>query len=742
MKQEPAMANFKIDVDADGIALVTWDMAERSMNVINTSVIEELGALVDKVAADTAIKGVVVTSGKEAFCGGADLTMLEGMGAVFADLVRTKGEEAAAAFVFDESRKLSQVYRRIETSGKPWVCALKGTAMGGGFEFALACHHRVAADNPKTRLGLPEVKIGLFPGAGGTQRVARMLPPADALQFLLKGDQLKVDRAKAMKLIDAVVPQADLIKAAKDWIKAGGKAKAPWDIEGFRLPGGPVYSKAGMMTFPAANAIYRRETYDNYPAARAILQVVYEGLQVPFDTALRIESRWFAKILRSPEAAAMIRSLFVSMQDLNKGARRPANEPPTGLKKIGVVGAGFMGAGIAQVSAAAGLQVALIDRDQETAEKGKAGLHKALSDRVMKGRMKGAERDELLARITPTADYGALKDCDLVIEAVFEDRKIKSEVIAKIQAVIGDTVILGSNTSTLPITSLASDFKDPTRFIGIHFFSPVDRMMLVEIILGKQTGNKALAVVLDYVRAIRKTPIVVNDSRGFYTSRVVGTYIREGHLMLTEGVPAAMIENLGRIVGMPVGPLALNDEVAVDLAWKILKATEADLGAKAVDPRQKKLLEEMVEKRGRLGRKNGKGFYDYPANAPKKLWPDLVDLQPKKLLAPEKIDVEELKLRLLGIQALETARCFEEKVLTDVREADVGSILGFGFAPFSGGTLSWIDMMGTKNFVALCRKLEKKYGQRFAPNKLLLDLAAKGESFYQRFAPAKTKEAA
>jgi 3-hydroxyacyl-CoA dehydrogenase / enoyl-CoA hydratase / 3-hydroxybutyryl-CoA epimerase len=742
MKQEPAMANFKIDVDADGIALVTWDMAERSMNVINTSVIEELGALVDKVAADTAIKGVAVTSGKEAFCGGADLTMLEGMGAVFADLVRTKGEEAAAAFVFDESRKLSQVYRRIETSGKPWVCALNGTAMGGGFEFALACHHRVAADNPKTRLGLPEVKIGLFPGAGGIQRVARMLPPADALQFLLKGDQLKVDRAKAMKLIDAVVPQADLIKAAKDWIKAGGKAKAPWDIEGFRLPGGPVYSKAGMMTFPAANAIYRRETYDNYPAARAILQVVYEGLQVPFDTALRIESRWFAKILRSPEAAAMIRSLFVSMQDLNKGARRPANEPPTRLKKIGVVGAGFMGAGIAQVSAAAGLQVALIDRDQETAEKGKAGLHKALSDRVMKGRMKGAERDELLARITPTADYGALKDCDLVIEAVFEDRKIKSEVIAKIQAVIGDTVILGSNTSTLPITSLASDFKDPTRFIGIHFFSPVDRMMLVEIILGKQTGNKALAVVLDYVRAIRKTPIVVNDSRGFYTSRVVGTYIREGHLMLTEGVPAAMIENLGRIAGMPVGPLALNDEVAVDLAWKILKATEADLGAKAVDPRQKKLLEEMVEKRGRLGRKNGKGFYDYPANAPKKLWPDLVDLQPKKLLAPEKIDVEELKLRLLGIQALETARCFEEKVLTDVREADVGSILGFGFAPFSGGTLSWIDMMGTKNFVALCRKLEKKYGQRFAPNKLLLDLAAKGESFYQRFAPAKTKEAA
>ncbi len=530
-----------------------------------------------------------------------------------------------------------------------------------------------------------------------------------------------------MKLVDTVVPPADLIKAAKDWIKAGGKAVAPWDVKGFKLPGGPVYSKAGMMVFPPANAIYRRETYDNYPAARAILQVVYEGLQLDMDTALRVESRWFAKILRSPEAASMIRSLFVSMQELNKGARRPAAEPATNLKKIGIVGAGFMGAGIAQVSAAAGLQVVLIDRDQETADKGKAALHKALSDRVHKGRMKSAERDGLLSLITPTPDYGALKDCDLVIEAVFEDRKVKSEVIAKIQAVIGDNVVFASNTSTLPITSLATEFKDPKRFIGIHFFSPVDRMMLVEIILGKQTGDKALAAALDYVRAIRKTPIVVNDSRGFYTSRVVGTYIREGHLMLAEGVPAAMIENVGRMAGMPVGPLSLNDEVAVDLAWKILKATEADLGPQAIDPRQKILLEDLVEKRQRYGRKNGKGFYDYPANGPKKLWPGLVDLQPTKL-DPDKIDVQELKDRLLAMQALETARCFEEKVLTDVREADVGSILGFGFAPFSGGTLSYIDMMGTKKFVEMCRKLEKKYGDRFTPNKLLLDLAAKNEN--------------
>ncbi len=737
------MSNFKLDVDGDGIALVTWDMPGRSMNVIDMDVIAELTGVVDKVAADAAIKGAVITSAKEAFCGGADLTMLEKMGVLYAETVRKQGEEAAAKMVFDESRKLSLLYRRLETCGKPWVCALNGTAMGGGFELALACHHRVAADNAKTRLGLPEIKVGLFPGAGGTQRVARLLQPADALQFLLKGDQLKVDRAKALKLVDNVVPQADLITAAKDWIKAGGKPVAPWDVQGFRPPGGAVYSKAGMMTFPAANAIYRRETYDNYPAARAILQTVYEGLQVPMDTALRIESRWFAKILRSPQAAAMIRSLFVSMQELNKGARRPADAPPSALKKIGVIGAGFMGAGIAQVSAAAGLQVVLIDRDQETADKGKAGVHKALSDRVNKGRMKSAERDGLLSLIEPTSDYGALADCDLIVEAVFEDRKVKAEVIAKIQAVIGKDAILASNTSTLPISSLAGSFKEPARFIGIHFFSPVDRMMLVEIILGKDTGDNALAAALDYVRAIRKTPIVVNDSRGFYANRCVLNYIQEGHLMLLEGVPAAMVENAARMAGMPVGPLSLNDETALDLGLKIVRAAENDLGKDAVNPAQKKLLEDLVEKHGRFGRKNGKGFYDYAPGQPKKLWPGLADLLPKSLTREEieAIDVAELKQRFLVVQAVEAARTFEEKVVTDVREADVGSILGWGFAPYTGGTLSYIDMLGTKKFVELCRKFEKKYGARFAPPKLLLDMAAKGETFYSRFAPGKKKAA-
>jgi 3-hydroxyacyl-CoA dehydrogenase / enoyl-CoA hydratase / 3-hydroxybutyryl-CoA epimerase len=736
-----SFTNFKFEVDGDGIALVTWDMPGRSMNVIDGKVGAELNSIIEQVTSDAAIKGAVVTSAKDSFSAGADLSFLESINKTFSDVARREGEEAAKARLFEQVRNLSLLYRRLETCGKPWAAAINGTALGGGFELCLACHYRVAADNPKTRVGLPEIKVGLFPGGGGTQRIARMLPVADALQVLLKGDQIRLDRARQMKLVDAVVPASDLIKAAKEWIKAGGKAKAPWDVEGFRLPGGAVYSKAGMMTFPAANAIYRRETYDNYPAARAVLQCVYEGLQLPIDAALRVESRYFAKILRSPEAAAMIRSLFLSMQELNKGARRPVHARKTKLDRVGIIGAGFMGAGIAYVTAQAGIEVVLIDRDQATAEKGKAYSEKLITDQVNKGRAGAADRDALLSRIKPTADYGELAGCDLVVEAVFEDRGVKAETIAKAEAVMRGDVVFGSNTSTLPITSLAKESKRPAQFIGVHFFSPVEKMMLVEIIVGKKTGEETLAVALDYVRAIRKTPIVVNDSRGFFTSRVVGTYIREGHLMLADGVPPAMIENVGRIAGMPVGPLSLNDEVAVDLAWKILKATEADLGEKAIDARQKAILEEMVEKRGRYGRKKRKGFYDYPEKGPKRLWPELADLQPKRL-DPDALDVTELKHRLLAIQALETARCFEEGVLTDVREADVGAILGFGFAPYTGGPLSWIDMLGAKKFVELCKGLEKKYGARFRPAKLLLEMAAKGESFYSRFAPGAERAAA
>ena len=733
-----AFKNFKTETDADGIVLLTWDTPGRSMNVLDETSVTELEAIIKQTTEDAAVKGVVITSGKEALCAGADLSMLEGMSQTYAGMLKDKGEEAANQMLFDQSRRFSQVFRSIETSGKPWVAAINGLALGGGFELTLSCHYRVAADNPKTRLGLPEVKVGLFPGAGGTQRVPRIVSPQDAMQLLLKGEAINLAKAKALNLIHAIVPAAEMIQAAKDWIKGGGKAIAPWDEKGFKLPGGPVFSKAGMMMFPAGNAIYRRETYDNYPAARAIMSCVYEGLQLPIDAALRVESRYFTQVLRSNEAAAMIRSLFLSMQELNKGARRPANVPPSKVKKLAVIGAGFMGASVGYVSAKAGIDVVLVDRDQESADKGKAHAKSVIDGLVAKGRAKQTEADAIMSRITATADYATLGDCDLVIEAVFEDRKVKADTFTKAQQYLKPGVIFASNTSTLPITSLAESFKDQARFVGIHFFSPVEKMMLVEIILGKNTGDAALATALDYTRIIGKTPIVVNDSRGFFANRCVGRYIAEGNEMFLEGVPPAMIENCAKMAGMPVGPLSLSDEVALDLGLKVIKATEVDLGPNAINPDQKKLMVELVEKQNRLGRKNGKGFYDYPekGKGQKSLWPGLGALQ-KTHLDPDTLDVEELKQRFLVVQAVEAARTVEDHVITDMREADVGSILGFGFAPFTGGTLSYIDFMGTKKFVDLCHKLEAKFGSRFTPPKLLVEMAAKGETFYGRFPPKK-----
>jgi 3-hydroxyacyl-CoA dehydrogenase/enoyl-CoA hydratase/3-hydroxybutyryl-CoA epimerase len=536
-----------------------------------------------------------------------------------------------------------------------------------------------------------------------------------------------------MNLVHETAPAGEIVAKAKAWIAAGGKGVAPWDQKSFKLPSGKVFSAQGMMVWPAANAIYRRETHDKYPAAKAILHSVYEGLQLPFDLALRVESRWFAKILRSPEAAAMIRTLFLSMGELNKGARRPAHVPVTAIKQVGILGAGFMGAGIAYVTASAGMDVVLIDQDEAAADKGKEICNKLISGQVLKGRATAADKEALLARIKPTADYTDLAGAGLVIEAVFEDRAVKAAVTQKAREVLQPGTIFASNTSTLPITSLAQTYGEPGNFIGIHFFSPVEKMLLVEVILGEETGNRALATALDYVRAIKKTPIVVHDSRGFYANRCVGNYIHEGHIMLLAGVPPAMIENVAKMAGMPVGPLALNDEVALDLALKIIEAAKRDLGPAAIDPTQENLLKTMVIEHGRYGRKNSKGFYDYPAQGTKTLWPGLDAFQSTKL-DPDKIDIAELKQRFLVTQAVEAARVIEEGVVTDPREADVGSIIGFGFAPFSGGTLSYIDGMGAANFVALCEQLRQKYGDRFAPPKILIDMAKAGETFYGRFA--------
>ncbi|KQP50418.1 MULTISPECIES: 3-hydroxyacyl-CoA dehydrogenase NAD-binding domain-containing protein [unclassified Methylobacterium] len=723
------LTNFRFETDADGIALATWDMPGRSMNVITAQVMAELHQIIDAVVADAAVKGCVITSGKDSFSGGADLTMLQGLGREYEKLKAKSGEEEAMRHFFEESRQLTLVFRKLETCGKPFAAAVNGLCLGGAFELSLSCHHRVLSDDEKTRVGLPEIKVGLFPGAGGTQRVPRLMQTGDALQMLFKGEQIRPLMAKTMGLVHEVAPKAEIVEKARAWIRAGGSAVAPWDAPKFKAPSGKVYSPAGMMIWPPANAIYRRETHDNYPAAKAILGAVYEGLQLPMDLALRVESRYFAKILRSKEAAAMIRTLFLSMGELNKGARRPKDVAPTSVRKVGVVGAGFMGAGVAYVSANAGMEVVLVDRSMEAAEKGKAYAHTLITGQINRGRAKTADRDALLARITASADYADLKGCDLVIEAVFEDPAVKAEVIAKVEAAIGPEVIFASNTSTLPISGLAKASSRPDQFVGIHFFSPVEKMMLVEIIKGEATGDRAIATALDYVRAIKKTPIVVNDSRGFFANRCVTAYLLEGHKMFLEGVPAAMIENAGKLAGMPVGPLSLNDEVALDLGLKIARATEAQLGPDAVDPGQKQLLVTLVETEGRLGRKNKRGFYDYPEGAPKRLWPGLKALQPKTL-DPDAVDVTELKHRFLVVQALEAARTVGEGVITDPREADVGSILGFGFAPFTGGTLSYIDFMGAGEFVALARSLEAKHGARFAVPENLAAMAETGSTFY------------
>ena len=732
--------NFTVETDADGIALVTWDMPGKSMNVFTQEVMDEIDAIVDATVADAAVKGVVFASGKSQFSGGADITMLNAISRAM-DEGRATDPAGATKRLFDAAGRMSWLWRKIETSGKPWVAAINGTCMGGATELAMSCHARVASNSKSVKIALPEVKIGIFPGAGGTQRMPRLINTQDALQIMTTGQDLSASRAKALGLLTEVVDADNLISAAKELLKKGVDPVAPWDKKGFKAPGGTIWSPQGVQLFSAANAILRRETNMNYPGAHAILKCVYEGLQLPFDTALKVEQRYFTQILQTTEAQMMVRSLFVSMQELGKGARRPAGIAPTKFKKIGVIGAGFMGAGIAYVTARAGIPVVLIDRDQEAADKGKAHSEELVKGGIAKGKVTKEDGEKLLSLITATPDYSQLADADLVIEAVFEDRGVKKTVTEAVEAVLPEGGIFASNTSTLPISGLAENSKRPGQFIGVHFFSPVDKMMLVEVILGEKTEDKAIAVALDYAAAIKKTPIVVNDTRGFYVNRCVFRYINEAYDMLAEGVPAIMIENAAKFAGMPVGPLSLNDEVAIDLSYKIMKASIADLGEASVKKHHMALVDKLVNELGRLGRKNTKGFYDYPPKPAKKsLWPGLKDLYPQK--KAEDVDFGELKQRLLVTIALEAARTVEEGIVTDPREADVGSILGFGFAPYTGGTLSYIDGMGVKTFVALCEMLAAKYGDHFAPTPLLKEMAAKGETFYTRFDPYGQKKAA
>jgi 3-hydroxyacyl-CoA dehydrogenase / enoyl-CoA hydratase / 3-hydroxybutyryl-CoA epimerase len=728
------MENFKIDVDGDGIAVITFDVPGKTMNTITGGVMRELPELVERLKTDTSIKGAVIASGKATgFCAGADLGEIGGSGPAPGASAEEKMKAA-----FDGSFTLNKTLRALETCGKPVACAIEGHALGGGLEIALACHYRVVGDNPKTKLGLPEAKVGLLPGAGGTQRLPRLIGAMQAMPLILQGTESDPQAAKALGFVNEIVPAGTALEAAKIWAKTKGDPLQPWDKKGFKVPGGGPYTPGGMQVFIGGNAMLSKTTYGNYPAQRAIMSAVYEGLQVPIDAGLRIETRYFIKNMQNPSAKAMVRSLFLSMQELSKGANRPQGFEKGDAKKVTVLGAGMMGAGIAYAQAMVGIETILIDQSQEAADKGKAYAKGLLDKAVGRGKMTQEKADGVLALITPTTDYAHVKGSDLVVEAVFENREIKADVTKKAEAELAETAIFGSNTSTLPITGLAEASVRPDNFIGIHFFSPVDKMPLVEIIMGKKTTQDTLAKTVDYVLKIKKIPIIVNDSRGFYTSRCFGTYVNEGILMLAEGIKPAIIENVGKMTGMPRAPLEMNDDVALDLAFKVRAQTKKDLGDKYPPSPADDILTEMVERQGRFGRKNGKGFYEYPTDGgKKKLWSGLDALVATKIAeaAPDLRD--ELKKRLLYIQALETARCFEEGVITDARDADIGSITGWGFAPYTGGTVSLIDGVGLAKFVAECDALAQKYGERFKPNALLRDMAAKGETFYSRFPSAK-----
>ena len=739
------LETFKFEIDADGIAVATYDVPGRSMNTLTGKAVADIVAIANEVGSNDAIKGLVLTSGKPTgFCAGADLGEMNESAGGGAKV--ELDEQALLKARFDAGFTLNKTLRQLETCGKPVACALNGLALGGGLEVALACHYRVAAnDNPKIQFGLPEAKIGLLPGAGGTQRLPRLIGIMEASQYILEGKPMKAEKAAQLGVVNELAPTAELVDRAKAWIKANPEAKAPWDTKGFKVPGGvPNQHPGASQIATMGNAMISAKTFGNYPAQVNILKCIYEGTQVPIDAGLRIETRYFIDTQQRPEAKGMIRSLFLSMQELSKGASRPAGPAKYELKKVAVLGAGLMGAGIAHVQAMAGIETVLLDVSQEGAEKGKAYSKRILDKQVSRGKMTQEKADGILALITPSTDYALIKGSDLVVEAVFEDTELKAKVTKMAEEHLSDTAVMGSNTSTLPITGLAEASVRPENYIGIHFFSPVERMGLVEIIMGDKTTEETLAKTIDYVLKIRKTPIVVNDFRGFYTSRCFGTYTQEGMEMVLEGIKPAIIENVGRQAGMPMGALEVSDSVGLDTALKIGRQMAKAMGVDANESASSQFLAWLVEDKGRVGRKAGKGYYEYGDDGkPTRLWPDLsekIDLKVEECSPELK---EELTKRFLFRQCIEVARCFEEGVITDARDADIGSILAWGFAPYTGGCVSYMDLKwGIEAFVKEADRLADAYGERFRPNAMLRDMAAKGESFYTRFPPAKQEKAA
>lgn len=706
-------------VDKDGIAILTIDLPGKSMNVLCDAMIRDLSDCIEKVAADDSVKGAVIASAKAAFVAGADLT----------ELVTAYDRGVTALEGYEWSKALTNVFRRMETCGKPFAVAINGLALGGGFELCLACHYRVMADDPKAQLGFPEVSIGLLPGAGGTQRFPRIVGVEQALPVILQGKKLDPQKALELGVVHEVAPASELIERARAWLLGSPDPVAPWDVKGFKVPGGAgAMTPKNAQTYMVGTSLLAATTQHNYPALIGAMSAVYEGCITPFDTGLDIESQYFGQQVSGVVARNMMRSLFVNKGAADKLARRPAGIEKSKVTKLGILGAGMMGAGIAYVSAKAGMQVVLLDTDIEAAERGKSYSKGLLDKAIQRGYSTQEKADALLGLIHTTTDYADLEGCELVVEAVFENREIKADVTAKAEAVIPATAIFASNTSTLPITGLAKASKRPESFIGLHFFSPVDKMPLVELIKGEKSSDEAIARGLDYIQQIRKTPIVVNDSPGFYTSRCFSTSTNEGMTMLAEGVNPALIENAAKMAGLPVGPLAVMDEVTLDLGYKITMQNARDKGDEYVFDSGFPVIKKFVEELDRKGKRFGAGFYDYPKDGKKHLWTGLAELYPPKQEQPP---VQEVIDRLLYRQALETARCFEEGVLDHPADADIGSIFGWGFPPWTGGTLSFIDTVGIRRFVAECDRMEKAYGPRFAVSSWLRERAARGQAFHQ-----------
>ena len=722
------MSDFTKVQDGDGIATLTWNCVDRPMNIMSEQGFIDLNSLIDDCISDDTTLGVIITSAKKDFAAGMDLGVIA--------KTKEKNPDNPAQGCFDMVMQIHQILRKIELAGmdfkskkggKPFVAVLPGTALGIGLEIPLACHYIIAADNAKAKIGLPEIKVGIFPGAGGTTRLVRKMGAMAASPFLLEGKLSNPLAAKAAGLIDAVSDQP--LADAKSWILAATDEDLVkvWDAKGYKMPGGAPYHPTGFMTFVGASAMVNGNTFGVYPAAKALLSAVYEGALVPFDTALKIEARHFTSVLVNPSSSNMIRSLFLNKGALEKGAVRPDGVPDQSVKKVGIMGAGMMGAGIALVTAQAGIDVVMIDQAQDSADKGKAYVASYCDKGIKRKKTTLEQKAALLDRINATTDYADLADCDLIIEAVFEDLGVKAEVTKNVEAVINSDCIFATNTSTLPISDLAKASTRPDQFIGIHFFSPVEKMLLVEIIKGHSTGDRAVAKALDYVRQIRKTPIVVNDARFFYANRCIIPYINEGIRMVKEGIEPALIENAAKLMGMPLGPLQLNDEISIDLGVKIAKATKAAMGD-AYDNEDADEVMFWLFNQGRLGRKSAAGFYEYDDRGKRfGIWQGLRDQYKNE---ETDLDLLEVQHRLMFAQALEAVRALEEGVLMDVREGDVGAILGWGFAPWSGGPLSWFDMLGSEYAATRCDELEAAYGARFAVPNLLQKMAKDGKAFY------------